>query len=309
MPAVNSGKILVSGANGYIAVWVVKKLLEQGYSEGAFDEAVKDVDAIEHTASPFHLRANDPAELIAPAVAGTGGILQSALKYGTSVKRVVVTSSCAAVLTADPNPRVFTEDDWNELSVKEVETKGSEASAFDKYRASKTLAERAAWAFMKLNADKLHFDLVVLNPPFVFGPTLHEVDDPEKLNSSMHDWWSSVVKGRRDNIFLATIGSAWIDVRDLAQAHVLGIQKENAGGNRIIVSAGPWKWQDWVNAAHDIDSALPAGNTSYDPSKAVHQINYDVSKADKLLGLKYIGVKESTKDMIAQFKEEGWIAT
>lgn len=98
MPAVlPPAKVLVSGANGFIAVWVVKQLLARGYSvrgtvrsesktehlrkvfktevdtgkfeltvvpditvPGAFDEAVKGVDAIEHTASPFHFQADDP---------------------------------------------------------------------------------------------------------------------------------------------------------------------------------------------------------------------------------------------------------
>ena len=50
--------------------------------EGAFDEAVKDVDAIEHTASPFHFRFKEPDELLVPAVKGTVGILESAKKYG-----------------------------------------------------------------------------------------------------------------------------------------------------------------------------------------------------------------------------------
>jgi hypothetical protein len=88
-------KVLVTGANGYLATWVVKKYLEAGYSvrgtvrslsksaflndkfarygdrfelavveditkDGAFDEAVKGVDAIAHTASPFHYKATDP---------------------------------------------------------------------------------------------------------------------------------------------------------------------------------------------------------------------------------------------------------
>ncbi|PSR87356.1 hypothetical protein PHLCEN_2v5173 [Hermanssonia centrifuga] len=343
MPATTAGKVLVTGANGYIAVWVVKSFLDKGYSvrgtvrsesktkhltetfkaygdrlevvvveditkEDAFDEAVKGVDAIAHTASPFHLNADDPNELITPAVKGTLSVLQSALKYGTTVKRIVVTSSTAAVISPDPNPRVFSEDDWNDPAIKEVEEKGRDASAASKYRASKTLAERAAWDFVQKNKSKIGWDLVVLNPPYVFGPTLHELDDPEKLNTSMLDWWSSVVKGRKDNETLASVGSEYVDVRDIALAHVLALQKEAAGGHRIIISSGPWKWQDWVNAARSIDANLPAGNTSYDPSKATHTTRYDTSRASKLLGIGYFGIAETTRDVIAQFKEKGWVA-
>ena len=63
-----------------------------------------------------------------------------------------------------------------------------------------------------------------------------------------------------------------------------------------------------VNAAHSIDPKLPAGNTQYDPSKAVHFIRYDVTKADRIFGLKYITIEQATKDILDDFKAKGWIA-
>lgn len=166
--------------------------------EGAFDEAVKGMDAIEHTASPYHFKADDPDELIIPAVHGTTRVLESALAYGSSVKRIVITSSVAAVLETLPEPKVFTEADWNDGSVVEVKEKGRAASQPGKYRASKTLAERAAWEFVEKNKDKIGWDLVVLNPPLVFGPVLHEVESTDVLNESMHTWYHSVFKGSQD---------------------------------------------------------------------------------------------------------------
>ena len=161
-------------------------VVEDITKDGAFDEAVKGVDAVEHTASPFHTKADDPEELIRPAVDGTTGILKSILKYGDRVKRVVVTSSCAAVLEILPEPKTFNEENWNTLSVKEVEEKGKAANNMSKYRASKTLAERgtlllfhnaltlnlpqtAAWEIYESNKSNIKWDLVVINPPFVFG--------------------------------------------------------------------------------------------------------------------------------------------
>ncbi|KAJ7902199.1 hypothetical protein B0H13DRAFT_2335734 [Mycena leptocephala] len=97
MSAVSSGKVLVSGANGFIATWAVRTLLEEGFSvggavqlvvvsditqDGAFDEAVKGVDAIEHMASPVHLNADNPDEIIVPTVKGMLSMLNSAMKYG-----------------------------------------------------------------------------------------------------------------------------------------------------------------------------------------------------------------------------------
>ncbi|KAI0342089.1 NAD-P-binding protein [Trametopsis cervina] len=342
MPAVNSGKVLVTGANGFIAAWVVKTLLDEGYAvrgtarseskgahlkeifkeygdkfefvvveditrEGAFDDAVKGVDAIEHTASPFHFAVDDPAELITPAVAGTGSVLQSAFKHGTQVKRVVVTSSVAAVLEILPDPPVFTEEHWNGQAVKNVEEKGKDASPADKYRASKTLAEKAAWAFVQNNKAKITFDLVVVNPPMVMGPVLHEVTDPEKLNTSMLDWYKTVIKGARTNEELFTVSSSWVDVRDLAVAHVLAIQKEEAAENRFIISAGAYVWQEWVNVAHAQDSNLVAGDPNADLSKVFYPMRYDTSKADRVLGIKYRTMKETTKDILGQFREKGWI--
>ncbi|KAJ7186271.1 hypothetical protein GGX14DRAFT_409254 [Mycena pura] len=111
--------------------------------DGAFDEAVKGVDAIEHIASPCHFHADDPAELLEPAIRGTVGILESARKYGTAVKRVVVTSSCAAVMTVSDQPQFLSE----------VEEKGRAASAEAKYNTSKILAERAAWDFVAKHGD------------------------------------------------------------------------------------------------------------------------------------------------------------
>ena len=178
------------------------------HQEGAFDEAVKGVDAIAHTASPFHMRADDPDELIIPAVRGTTGILASARAHAPGVQRIVVTSSCASVLTPTPDPRVFSEADWNEASIAEVNEKGRDASGPAKYRASKTLAERAAWEFWNAHKSEVAWDLVVLNPPFVFGPVIHEVGSAVALNESARDWYNTVVGGAKDDAALATVGCA-----------------------------------------------------------------------------------------------------
>ncbi|CAE6467685.1 unnamed protein product [Rhizoctonia solani] len=224
MPPVEApATILVTGASGFIAVWVCKALLDAGYTvrgtvrskpkgdylvelfktygdnfqyvivedigkeslDGAFDEAVKGVDGIAHTASPFHLQADDPqGKIRRPAVKGTVGILESVDKYAPSVQRVVITSSAAAIVdSAKPIGSHYTEENWNEYSPKQVEEKGKDAAPIDKYRSSKVLAERAAWAYVESNKPK--WDIATLNPPMVFGPILHQVESPESLNTSI----------------------------------------------------------------------------------------------------------------------------
>lgn len=139
-----------------------------------------------------------------PAVNGTVSVLKSA-KDSKSIKRIVITSSFAAVVdTSKPVPTKFTEDDWNEFSPKTLEEKGKDVSPVDAYRASKTLAERAAWEFVEKNKpgwdiatmvryspdfpfenELLKYVLIIQNPPFVIGPIIHQVSKPESLNTSI----------------------------------------------------------------------------------------------------------------------------
>ncbi|KAL1751107.1 hypothetical protein FB107DRAFT_222671 [Schizophyllum commune] len=351
MPVVTApAKVLVSGANGYIAMWVVRTLLEKGYSvrgtvrssakgaylsnyfrsygdkfelaivdditkEGAFDEAVKGVDAVEHTASPFHFRADDPQELIGPAVNGTRSILNSILKNGHSVKRVVVTSSVAAILESRSGPVVFTDKDWNQQSIDEVEKLGKGASAAAKYRASKTLAEKAAWELYNANKGKIQWDLITINPPFVFGPAIHEVDKAAALNTSALDWYKTVVEedaGGKSEQALTTQASCWVDVRDLGQVHELALSKEAASEKRVIASAGPFTWQDFIDAASKVK---PNGLTNHPklakgavntPKPDKINVNYDTTTVTKDLGFTFMSIEQSTKDTLEDFEKRGW---
>lgn len=162
--------VLVTGASGYIASHIVQQLLQAGYlvrgtvrdttneakvkhlkdlegserlelvnadllEDGSFDTAMQGVEYVMHTASPFLIGniKNPEEQLIQPAVQGTENVLKSA-SQAKSVKRVVLTSSCAAIygFNNDKNSEdVLTEDDWNQTSdLKE-----------GAYSLSKTLAE------------------------------------------------------------------------------------------------------------------------------------------------------------------------
>ncbi|KAJ7737805.1 D-lactaldehyde dehydrogenase [Mycena maculata] len=259
---------------------------------GAFDKAVKGVDAIEHTASPFHMKADDPAELLDPAIKGTVGMLESARRFGTSVKRIVVTSSSAAVLS---------ELNWNDEDVKEVEEKGRAAGPAVKYCASKTLAEKAAWDFAKKYQGQIGWDLTVLNPPWVFGPTIHEVSSPDGLNTSAHIMYDAFTKPAP----AAGAGLVpWVDVRDLALAHVRALQKEAAGAERIIVSAGPFLWQDWLDAAPP--SERYQKGTPGAGKDAVHKIRYENGKSTRILGIEYRSMADTAAAVVADYEAKGW---
>ncbi len=153
-----------------------------------------------HLASPTDLNSNDPSAVINPAVEGTLSILNSALKHRAAVRRVVILSSAAAIFSPprpeDAGTRVLDERDWNEFSPKEVQEKGGKASGSDIYRTSKTLAERAAWKLYEDAKAKggLEWDLVTLNPPFVYGPVIHEVATLEGFGGTARMWYDHIVK-------------------------------------------------------------------------------------------------------------------
>jgi nucleoside-diphosphate-sugar epimerase len=120
-------------------------MLTKTMQDGAFDQAVKGVDAIEHMASPVSpTDTDDPDAYITPALHGTLSILRSALQEGGKIKRIVITSSVGALFgTITAPPRTFTEKDWADESVEKVAKIGRQANPVDKYRASKVLAEKS----------------------------------------------------------------------------------------------------------------------------------------------------------------------
>ena len=89
-----------------------------------------------------------------------------------------------------------------------MESKGKDAPSMVKYRASKTLAERAAWAWYEEHKTEVGWDLVTINPTMVYGPVLHEVDrsSPERLNMTMALWYQNVIGGKLDNNELVNQG-------------------------------------------------------------------------------------------------------
>ncbi|KAF9257414.1 NAD(P)-binding protein [Marasmius fiardii PR-910] len=370
MPAVQPSStsarplVLVTGATGYIAAWVARRLLEHGYNvrgtarsaskgqqllevfqklpgygeskigqfdfvivedigkEGAFDEAVKGVDAVEHVASPFHFDADDPREIIEPAIRGTVGILESVERFGVGkVKRVVITSSCGAVSVAEDKPVSFDESDWNEAAIRMVQEQGRQALGFTKYRASKTLAEKAAWDFVSANPS-LSWDIVTIQPPLVFGPTTNYVPSPENLGTSATDWYKTLMTqdaGDKSPETLETKRFCWVDVRDVAEAHVRALGKEEAGGKRIIVSAEPFSWQEWLDVANSLSPSpytkhpLARGNPGTRSSTEPLCV-YKAERAKRLLGIsndqgaewRYKTKEETTRDTLADFAAKGW---
>lgn len=223
--------------------------------------------------------------------------------------------------------------DFNDFSIKEVEEKGKDAAGGHKYRASKSLAEKAAWSYCKAH----DIPLVTINPPLIFGPILHQVDKPENLNTSVANFYK-VVNGETKEEDLPGGGGNWIDVREgaflpslsyplvlsclltyeplsldltVSEAHVLALTVPQAANNRYIISAGPFATQQFTDFLHSYAPELkniPTGKKgaieeANDPQNVLISSG---AKAEKELGIVYRPFDDSAKDMYESIKARGW---
>lgn len=249
--------VLLTGATGYIGSWVCRYLLEAGYrvratvrnrndkakyahleqmaaaapgeleiweadllTPNAFDEAAKGCEIVFHIASPFRLDVKDvQRELLDPALKGTQNVLQAATRSGT-VRKVVLTSSGAAIYgdVADMQAaglECFTEEHWNTTS----------SPTHQPYSYSKLIAEKAAW---ELANAQPQWQLVVINPTMVMGPSLTPYSQSESLKIIKDFLKGQFAMGVPDLKF------GFVDVRDVARAHLLAAQQEKAAGRHLL---------------------------------------------------------------------------
>ncbi|KAF9025335.1 D-lactaldehyde dehydrogenase [Hymenopellis radicata] len=346
MPALanTNATILVTGANGYLATYIVGDLLKKGYTVhaavrseakgahllelykvygdklklaiveditkvGAFDDAVKGVQGIVHTATPMNLAASHPSELIDPAVGGITGILNSALKNGTSLERVVFTSSCAAISVFSMDKVTLSETDWNEPALKACEEKGKDASVADMYCASKVLSERTAWSFVEQHKAEIKWDLAVFCPPWILGPPIHAVSQLSSVGYSLISWYNAIINGDFQGYSpLIAPGQAWVDVRDVALSHVAALEVPAARGERVILAESSFVWQDFLDVANALTPAPYTKKplTKGTPGDAVHGITFDTAKEKRIFGRKFRTMEETARDMLADFEKRGW---
>ena len=257
-------KVLLTGISGYIANHCAVELLKNGYSvrgslrnisksekivnaikkevdpkdnlefcelnllnDKGWDDAAKGCGFVMHVASPFiNMEPKDENEYIRPAVDGTMRALKAAKSAG--IKRVVLTSSMVSMLGNADKSIDIDSGTWTNI-------KGKNVSAYSK---SKTLAEQAAWNFIKDQTDNTKMELAVVNPGPVFGPSLSG-----DLSGASMSMFTQMVQGKMPMVPQASINMS--DVRDIAKIHVLALENKEASGKRFIVTTEkPYAFQD-----------------------------------------------------------------
>jgi nucleoside-diphosphate-sugar epimerase len=264
MTTINPGApVLVTGASGYIASWIVKYLLEAGHTvhgavrdpakksglehlhklsdahpgklklfkadlldEGSYDTAMQGCELVMHTASPFIITGFTDANeaLVRPALEGTRNVLNAANRTA-SVKRVVLTSSVAAIHSDNIDAQDVPNHTFNE-------SHWNTRSSLDHqpYYYSKALAEKEAWA---MQAKQSRWDLVTINPGLVLGPSMARASASTSLTTM-----KQLVNG---TMFPAAprLQMALVDVRDVAMAHLKAGFTPAAQGRHITSAGNP----------------------------------------------------------------------
>lgn len=262
--------ILVTGINGYIASHIGLELLKKGYTvrgssrstsvekhlldgafkgydsqyqhaivpdmtaDGAFDQAVKGVYAIIHTASPVHFNGTTVEDYYGPAVGGVRTILESTKGAGPQLQSFVLTSSIAALSDRWKNSatHVYTEDDWN-TSGDGVARKEFHAGVA--YGASKALAEKFMWDWKEAKSPTFSMSSVL--PGVVMGPPVSFPETPQGLNATLMPIWSIYSGGKT---MPPQIGQAsYVDVRDVSAMHIWCAEHpEQSSGQRYMMTNG-----------------------------------------------------------------------
>ena len=246
--------VLVTGGTGFIGLHCLQQLLDKGYkvrttlrsesrkqevmeamkkhssncenleffiadllNDDGWKEAVEGSKYVLHVASPFFLGEPENEDVfIKPAVEGTLRVLKACAD--ADVQKVVLTSSFAAVGYGHPREKeVYTEEDWSSVD-----------GEISPYAKSKTLAEKAAWDFVENLEESKKFNLTVINPVAVTGPML-----TSDIGSS-NDFLLKLISGSMPAC--PKIHMGYVDVRDVAKAHIFSMTEEKTNGERIIVS-------------------------------------------------------------------------
>lgn len=335
-------KVLLTGASGFIGTHILNILLKRGFNvvtvvrsqekadyiltkfkgypvetaivkdiqePTAFDDVLQDnaITSVIHTASPCFGSVKDSVkQMLNPAVEGTKNILKSIKKNAPQVAEVVITSSYVSILNNKKkydNSFVQNEETWSDVTWNEALADPSMA-----YKASKKYAELAFWDFIE--TEKPNFTGTVVNPPWAFGPVLQNVTSIDQLNVSSQHLWRSVVNSPPNDTssrYTDELPTVWADVRDIALAHVLPLERPELAGKRLLVVGGYYDTQMALDVVNRNFPKLKGKIAVGKPGTGLKRLN-QVSQVDnnitnELLRLKYHKFENCIVDSFKSFIE------
>ncbi|MFF0384358.1 NAD-dependent epimerase/dehydratase family protein [Streptomyces sp. NPDC004286] len=340
LPVDTSAPVLVTGATGYVAGWIVKALLDAGVTvhaavrdpgnaqkvghllaaadaapgtlrlfasdllrEGSYTEAMRGCRTVLHTASPFVRSVRDPQrDLVDPAVQGTRNVLRTAGEVG-GVERVVLTSSVAAMIGDAKDVLALPG-----RTVDEESWNTTSSLTREPYSYSKTLAELEAW---RIAQEQDRWRLVTVNPGLVIGPALNSAPTSESFTIARQ-----MASGRM-RLGAPRIALTVVDVREVAYAHLAAAFRPEAEGRHLLVAEST----DIVDLARRLlpvygTYPLPRGELPKPVAVALapaaglergylrrnigYDLRVDTTKSRRELGVRYRPAQASMEEMFGQ---------
>ncbi|KAM9975851.1 hypothetical protein ACTFIW_013243 [Dictyostelium discoideum] len=316
-----NNKIVVTGATGYIASAIIKELLlddeiekvvaivrdksnvdkhkfllelknadkkleiESGDLQNAdYDSIFTGATGILHVASPYVYKADDAQrDIVEPAIQGNLRVLEAASRHQSTIKKVIITSSTAAIIDLEKKKEQYDESDWNDSS-----------NISNPYSYSKYLAEKATWSYKENNADKVKsFEIIIINPAFVLGPP---VEGYPSLNTSLTTFRNSLMNIGDKVVTNRMVGL--IDIRDVVKAHIKALKStENFDHKRYLMANTVISFAGMGELVKEIFPQYQIDPTPIDPSIKVHPHKLTSISPLKLTE-PYIDIKTTLTDCV-----------
>ncbi|KAL6700402.1 hypothetical protein J3F84DRAFT_343974 [Trichoderma pleuroticola] len=330
--------LLVTGANGYVALHVIKDAIAQGYKVVATVRSVAAADkilalfpnlspqlqivqvqditkaddyekvfekfkigAVINTASPLVNNPKDVrADVLDPAIKSGVAILEASAKYaGPQLKRVIHVGSFASTLDLSSGLAPGKTYSPSDWNQLTYE-EAADGGHVTGYIGSKALAEKGMWDWMKENTPT--FDMVSVDPAAIFGPHVGPVD-LDHLNISTQMIWELVVPSPNPPPYNSGHLGVWVDVRDVSAALLAAVKVPEAGGERFL-AAQRCHWQLVRDEARrvlpELQSRIDAGEPGAWKAAQATTYNVDGSKVEKILGVQYRSLGDCLKDSFEQ---------
>ncbi|KAJ5624650.1 dihydroflavonal-4-reductase [Penicillium lagena] len=294
--------------DGSVEISLIPDLSKQEY----FDTALKDVDHVFHLASPLPAPSGDlKKDYIDPAVNGTLAVLRAASAY-PQIKKVVVMSSVLGI-TPVLDMFVYKDITWNgtynprrilektNKKLKPYAENSREVIPVDtsvvypddlfggakKYSTSKIMAHQATRDFLK--NENPHYNLITLHPSFVMGESL--IQETAEQISGMNAYFLISLASKQP-----LLGTGWVHVLDVADAHVKILQTDLQTGTEIILCRPVIAWEDVASFVRSKYPDLPVNLEPPFPGKWT--INNDI--AEKSLGIQWRSMETIVQDVLDQ---------